>query len=38
MIQLCESFSYDLRNSYMIQQQEAFPLTEEILPTTRKQL
>lgn len=26
MIQLCGSFSYDLRNSYMIQQQEAFAL------------
>jgi len=36
MIQLCESFSYDLRNSYMIQQQEAFALNRRNSPNDRE--
>lgn len=36
MIQLCESFSYDLRNSYMIKQQEAFALNRRSGPDDRR--
>jgi hypothetical protein len=36
MIQLCESFSYDLRNSYMIKQQEAFALNRRNGPDDRR--
>lgn len=36
MIQLCKSFSYDLRNSYMIQQQEAFALNRRNSPNDRE--
>jgi len=36
MIELCESFSYDLRNSYMIKQQEAFALNRRSGPDDRR--